>query len=49
MKTYILDACALIAYLFDEDGAELFESLLVQARNNEIELVMHNANLGEVY
>ena len=49
MKTYILDACALIAYLFDEDGAELFESLLVQARNNEIALVMHNANLGEVY
>lgn len=49
MKTYVVDACALIAYLFDEEGAELFESLLVQCRNNEIEMVMHVANVGEVY
>jgi uncharacterized protein len=49
MRSYIVDACALIAYLFDEDGAGLFENLLIQARNNEIEMVMHVANLGEVY
>jgi predicted nucleic acid-binding protein len=49
MTAYVIDACALIAYLFDEEGSDLFESLLVQARNNEIEMVMHVINLGEVY
>lgn len=49
MTIYVVDACALIAYLFDEEGSDLFESLLVQARNNEIEMVIHLINLGEVY
>jgi PIN domain nuclease of toxin-antitoxin system len=49
MTAYVIDACALIAYLFDEEGSDLFESLLVQARNNKIEMVMHVINLGEVY
>ena len=39
MITYVIDACALIAYLFDEEGSELFENLLFKARNNEIELL----------
>jgi predicted nucleic acid-binding protein len=49
MKTVVIDACALIAFLFDEDGSDLFESILIQARNNEIQLIMHIVNLGEVY
>jgi len=49
MRTFVIDACALIAYLFDEDGSDFFERLLVQARNNEIEMIMHLVNLGEVY
>ena len=49
MRTFVIDACALIAYLFDEDGSDFFERLLVKARNNEIEMIMHLVNLGEVY
>lgn len=49
MNIFTVDACAVIAYLFDEPGSDLFENMLVQARRNEIELVMHAANLGEVY
>ncbi len=37
MKTFVIDACALIAYLFDEAGSDVFENLLIQARANEIE------------
>ncbi len=49
MKTFVADACALIAYLFDETGADIFENMLIKARQNEIVLVMHAVNLGEVY
>ncbi len=49
MNVYVVDACALIAYLFDEDGSNLFEGMLIQARNDEIKMVMHVVNLGEVY
>jgi len=27
MTTFVVDACALIAYLFDEEGSNLFESM----------------------
>jgi len=49
MTAYVVDACAVIAYLFDEEGASLFEDLLVQARNTSLNMIMHVANLGEVY
>ncbi len=49
MKVFVIDACALIAYLFDEDGSDVFENLLIQSYANEIEMVMHFVNLGEVY
>nr|VFJ93408.1 MAG: Predicted nucleic acid-binding protein, contains PIN domain [Candidatus Kentron sp. H]VFJ94124.1 MAG: Predicted nucleic acid-binding protein, contains PIN domain [Candidatus Kentron sp. H]VFK06778.1 MAG: Predicted nucleic acid-binding protein, contains PIN domain [Candidatus Kentron sp. H] len=49
MTALVIDACVLIAYLFDEDGSDFFQRLLLDARNHEIELVMHNINLGEVY
>ena len=49
MKIFVIDACALIAYLFDEEGSDFFQNMLIQARNSEIEMVMHFANLGEVY
>ncbi len=49
MNIFVTDACTLIAYLFDETGADIFEHLLIQARHNEIRLVMHAVNLGEVY
>jgi predicted nucleic acid-binding protein len=46
---YILDACALLALFDDENGADIVEALLDQARNNEITLIMNAANLIEVY
>ncbi len=49
MTAYVVDACALIAYLFDEEGSSLFEKFLVHARNTRIDMMMHVANLGEVY
>ncbi len=49
MNAFVIDACALIAYLFDETGSDVFENLLVQARQNETESVMHAVNPGEVY
>ena len=49
MITYVLDACALIAFLNDEEGAACVEDLLIQAQNGECFLLMHYINLGEVY
>ena len=41
---YILDACALIAFLRDEDGADIVESTLIDQ-----DCVAHAINLYEVY
>jgi predicted nucleic acid-binding protein len=46
---YLLDACALIAYLADEDGAASVERRIEQALAGGIELKMHKLNLLEVY
>lgn len=43
---YILDACALIAYLRAEKGGEKVKLLL---KNPQNEILMHAINLGEVY
>ncbi len=40
----VLDACALIAYLMDEDGADVVENLL-----NDEECYIHALNMSEVY
>lgn len=42
MTTYVVDACALIAYLFDEEGASLFERFLIKARSREIDMILSN-------
>lgn len=44
MKRYILDACALISYLNDEDGAAFIEELFVSGK----EIFMSVINLYEV-
>lgn len=43
---YVVDACALIAYLRDEPGAEVMEDLMTAPQNV---LSMHAVTLGEVY
>ena len=49
MKTYVLDACAIIALLNDEDGAEVVDNLIVDAAHGRCSLVMNKFNLLEVY
>jgi PIN domain nuclease of toxin-antitoxin system len=46
---YVLDACALIAFLSDEVGAGVVESVLRQASQETIKVSMHKLNLLEVY
>jgi predicted nucleic acid-binding protein len=46
---YVLDACAVIALLNGESGAENVAGLYEKADNNEAELIMSKVNLLEVY
>jgi predicted nucleic acid-binding protein len=43
--TFVLDACAIIAYLRDEEGAEVVESVLL----GDSDCVAHAVNVCEVY
>ncbi|HNV46801.1 MAG TPA: type II toxin-antitoxin system VapC family toxin [Spirochaetota bacterium] len=49
MKTYILDACALIAFILDEDGAENVEKLLSLSHERKCALFINKINLLEIY
>lgn len=48
-KNYLLDACAVLAYLNEEKGADIVSELIDRARHNEITLNMNAVNLIEVY
>jgi len=48
-KSYVLDACALIAFLRDESGAEAVMNTLRCAEAGKISLYMNRLNLLEVY
>jgi PIN domain nuclease of toxin-antitoxin system len=47
--TYILDACALLALLKEEEGAEKIYAILKQSGAGKALLYMHIVNLLEVY
>jgi len=49
MNHYVLDACALLALLRNEPGADIVADILNAANNGVAEAVMHSANLLEVY
>jgi PIN domain nuclease of toxin-antitoxin system len=49
MKKYVLDACALIALFQKEAGAEIVESLLVEAMKGSCSVSINAINLLEVY
>jgi predicted nucleic acid-binding protein len=49
MKNYVLDACAIIAFIHDELGADRFENILNMANTNEANVFIHKINLFEVY
>lgn len=46
---FVLDACALIAVLKDEDGADNVVAAYEKAYNSEAKLLMNKVNLFEVY
>jgi predicted nucleic acid-binding protein len=46
---YVLDACALIALLRNEDGAEIVEGVFRKALEDGTTIVMNKLNLLEVY
>ncbi|MCL1819905.1 MAG: PIN domain-containing protein [Oscillospiraceae bacterium] len=48
-KTYILDACALIAAIKQEDGALTVAEIYEEAMNGNAYLVVNKVNLLEVY
>ena len=49
MEAYVLDACSLIAFLNDEEGADRVENLLKNAKERNVELFMNKLNVLEVY
>ena len=49
MLDYLLDACAVLALLNDEAGADIVTGLLDRAECDEITIGMNAANLIEVY
>jgi PIN domain nuclease of toxin-antitoxin system len=48
-KTYIFDACALIALLTEENGYKNVEKIIEESKNSRVQIIMHNVNLLEVY
>jgi len=49
MKTYVWDACAIVALFNDEKGADVVDHLLVDAAAGKCALTMNKFNLLEVY
>lgn len=49
MRTYVLDASALFAFLRDKPGAPKVVELLKEARCGHAKLLMSAVNYGEVY
>jgi predicted nucleic acid-binding protein len=46
---YVLDACAVIALLDGEEGAEIVKDLFEKAEAGEITVYIHSVNLLEIY
>ena len=46
---FVLDACALIALLTNEPGADVVKDLLQRAVGGKIKIIMHKVNFLEVY
>src|SRR6266851_4589855 len=49
MKTYVLDASALFAFLRDKPGASKVDELLKEAMRGRARVLMSAVNYGEVY
>ena len=49
MRRYVLDACALVAFFNDEPGADMVESLFLEASQGKCIIIMNKYNLLEVH
>jgi PIN domain nuclease of toxin-antitoxin system len=49
MNRYVLDACALIAYYADEEGADLVQDIIGKAYFEENQILISKINLLEVF
>jgi len=49
MTTYVLDACAILAVLSNEPGADVVEDVYEKAASGEAILTLNKVNLLEVY
>jgi predicted nucleic acid-binding protein len=49
MDNHVLDACALLTFLNDEDGVEIMEEIFQKAEDGKIALYMNIINLLEVH
>ena len=49
MVTYVLDACAMLAALSNEPGADVVDEVYEKAASGRAKLTMHKVNLLEVY
>jgi PIN domain nuclease of toxin-antitoxin system len=49
LTAYVLDACALLALLHDEAGADIVAEIINSANAGAAEISIHKANLLEVY
>ena len=49
MTTYVLDACAMLAVLSNEPGADVVEEIYEKAASGDVVLAMNKLNLLEVY
>ena len=49
MEVFVLDACALIAYLRREEGHQKVIELFDRATDLEVRIILHAASLSEVY
>jgi PIN domain nuclease of toxin-antitoxin system len=49
MKTYVLDACALMAVLYGEKGVSVVKATFYEVDIGVAKIIMHKANLLEVY
>ena len=49
MIKYVLDACALLAFVYKEPGADIVKSVLDRTDDGNAEVYMNKLNLFEVY
>jgi predicted nucleic acid-binding protein len=49
MDNYVLDACALLTFLNDENGVEIMEEIFQKAEDSQIAVYVNIINLLEVY